>query len=140
VTWTGRPAPVVTVAPLTPADDERFAAGQAVYKGLCIGCHMDHGRGQEKVAPSLVGSRYVIGPDAGAAVRILLAGKEGSVGLMPPLGPVLNDEQIASVLTYVRREWGRMASPVDPAHVREIRELTKARNTPWTDAELTTGR
>jgi mono/diheme cytochrome c family protein len=25
---------------------------------------------------------------------------------MPPVGGTLDDEQIASVLTYVRREWG----------------------------------
>ena len=28
---------------------------------------------------------------------------------MPPVGSALNDEQIAAVLTYVRREWGQTA-------------------------------
>ena len=32
---------------------------------------------------------------------------------MPPLGSALTDEQIAAVLTYIRREWGQTASPVD---------------------------
>jgi hypothetical protein len=59
---------------------------------------------------------------------------------MPPLGSQLNDEQIASVLTYIRREWGHTASAVDPADVQEIRGLTKLRNKPWTDAELPAGR
>ena len=40
-------------------------------------------------------------------------GKEGATGLMPPVGGALDDEQIASVLTYVRREWGHTADPVD---------------------------
>jgi mono/diheme cytochrome c family protein len=138
--WAGKPASVETAEPLTPEEMKRFEAGATVYKSLCIGCHMENGRGQEKVAPSLIDSRYVVGPDAGAAVRILLAGKEGTTGLMPPLGSQLNDEQIASVLTYIRREWGHTASAVDPADVQEIRGLTKLRNKPWTDAELPAGR
>ena len=40
------------------------------------------------------------------SVRILLHGKEGSVGLMPPVGQIFTDEQIAAALMYVRREWG----------------------------------
>ena len=91
--------------------------------------------------PSLVESRYTTGPDASAAIRILLAGKEGPVGLMPPLGGALKDDQIAAVLTYVRREWGNTGSPVAEDDVTEIRGLTKTRNKPWTDPELAgTGR
>jgi hypothetical protein len=59
---------------------------------------------------------------------------------MPPLGGALSDEQIASVLTYIRREWGHTASPVDPEDVLEVRGLTKTRTKPWTDEELTQGR
>jgi hypothetical protein len=71
--------------------------------------------------------------------RIIIGGKEGQVGLMPPLA-MLNDEQIASVLTYVRREWGNTASAVTPESVQEIRGLTSTRKRPWTDAELVGGR
>ena len=39
-------------------------------------------------------------------MRILINGKEGPVGLMPPLGTTLSDDQIAGVLTFVRRSWG----------------------------------
>ena len=139
--WPGKPAPVVTPAvPLTAEQQQRFDAGSDIYKSICLGCHQADGKGKEKIAPSLVESRYVNGPDAGAATRILLAGKEGPVGLMPPLGFALNDEQIASVLTYVRREWGHTASAVAPDDVREIRGLTKMRTRPWTDPELQTGR
>jgi mono/diheme cytochrome c family protein len=70
-------------------------------------------------------------------VRILLHGKQGTVGLMPPLGSSLTDDQIANVLTYVRREWGHTASPVTPELVREQRTATAARNRPWTNEELT---
>ena len=135
--WPNKPAPIVEVTPLTVDEQKRFAAGNAIYTNLCVGCHQPDGRGKEKMAPSLVESRYTNAMDGGASVRILLAGKEGPIGLMPPLGGALNDEQIASVLTYVRREWGNTGSPVAVDDVTEIRGLTKTRTKPWTDAELT---
>jgi mono/diheme cytochrome c family protein len=135
--WSGKPVPVaVEAVPLRPEQQQRFDAGADLYKGICIGCHQADGRGKDKIAPSLVDSQYVTGLDAGVSARILLAGKEGAIGLMPPLGGSLTDDQIASVLTYIRREWGHTASPVEPEDVREIRGLTKTRTRPWTDPEL----
>ena len=122
---------------MTADEQKRYAAGSDIYKNLCLGCHQVDGRGKEKMAPPLVESRYTSGQDAGASIRILLAGKEGPVGLMPPLGGALKDDQIAAVLTYVRREWGNTGSPVAVDDVTEIRGLTKTRTKPWTDAELT---
>jgi mono/diheme cytochrome c family protein len=136
-----RPAPAVSAGQLlTPAEEKLFATGQMVYKGLCIGCHMENGRGQEKVAPSLVGSRFVIDSDASHAIRIVLGGKQGPTGLMPPLAAALSDVQIAGVLTYVRRSWGHTASAVSPDDVLELRAVTESRTTPWTDAELPAAR
>jgi mono/diheme cytochrome c family protein/glucose/arabinose dehydrogenase len=137
--WPNKPTPVVEAVPLTAEQQKRYDAGAEIYKNICVGCHQPDGRGKEKMAPTLVESRWVIGPDSGAATRILLAGKEGPVGLMPPLGAALNDEQIASVLTYIRREWGHTASAVDPEDVAETRGLTKNRTRPWTDADLPQG-
>jgi mono/diheme cytochrome c family protein len=133
--WPGKPAPVIEVPPLSDVEEKRFAAGAELYNSVCVGCHQPDGQGKEKMAPTLVESRYATG-DAGAATRVLLAGKEGPVGLMPPLGGTLNDDQIASVLTYIRRAWGNTGSPVVPDDVTEVRGLTKTRTRPWTDAEL----
>jgi mono/diheme cytochrome c family protein len=55
---------------------------------------------------------------------------------MPPVGSALGDEQIAAVLTYIRREWGQAGSPVDPALVSQVRALTVGRTRPWTHEEL----
>ncbi|MGB2714756.1 MAG: cytochrome c, partial [Vicinamibacterales bacterium] len=70
--------------------------------------------------------------------RILLNGKEGSVGLMPPVGSVLSDDQIAGVLTYIRREWGQTGTPVNAAEVAKARAETASRTRPWTHDELMT--
>lgn len=139
--WPGRPAPVITAAPLTPEQQKRFDAGAEIYKNICMGCHQDDGRGKEKLGANLVDSAFVNAPDPTATIRILIGGKEGAIGLMPPLGPALSDEQIASALTYIRRAWGHTAAPVDPLNVMEVRGLTKGRTKPWTNEELqATGR
>jgi mono/diheme cytochrome c family protein len=138
LTWPGKPAAADApppVAPLTPAEQQLFTAGQTVYGGLCVACHQEDGKGREKLAPTLVGSSFVLAP-ATVPARILLNGKEGTVGLMPPLGATLSDEQIAGVLTYVRRQWGNTGSAVTPAAVAAARAETAGRTRPWTAEEL----
>ncbi len=135
VEWPGKPGASAPIAPLSAEEQQRFEAGRDVYRNICQACHQPDGRGQERVAPSLVGSTLALAsPDIPA--RILLNGKEGPIGLMPPVGSVLSDDQIAGVLTYVRREWGQPGSAVDPATVKSVREQTAGRTRPWTNDEL----
>jgi mono/diheme cytochrome c family protein/glucose/arabinose dehydrogenase len=134
--WPGKPGAAAPVPPLTAEEQLRFDAGREVYKNICQACHQPDGRGQDKIAPSLIGSAFALGaPEVPA--RILLNGKEGPIGLMPPVGSVLGDDQIAAVLTYVRREWGQTGSAVEPAVVKTVRALTAGRTRPWTNDELT---
>ena len=135
VEWPGKPGAAAPVLPLTADEQQRFNAGQEVYRNICQTCHQPDGRGQDKVAPTLIGSALALAPPEVTA-RILLNGKEGPVGLMPPVGGVLTDEQIAGVLTYVRREWGQSGTPVDPATVKTVRALTADRTRPWKHEEL----
>jgi hypothetical protein len=55
---------------------------------------------------------------------------------MPSLRTVLDDEAIASVLTYVRRSWGHTASAVSPATVANARAATASRTEPFHEADL----
>jgi mono/diheme cytochrome c family protein len=136
VTWPGKPGEAAPVAPLTAEEQRRFDAGRDVYRNLCQACHQPDGRGQDRLAPSLIESPLALAtPEIPA--RILLHGKEGRIGLMPPIGAAITDEQIASVLTYIRREWGQEGTPVDPATVKTVRTQTSSRTRPWTDEELT---
>ncbi|MEO8482729.1 MAG: c-type cytochrome [Acidobacteriota bacterium] len=135
VEWPGKPGASAPVAPLTVDEQKRFDAGHEIYTSICQACHQPDGRGAPGVAASLVGSQLALAP-AEVTARILLQGKEGTVSLMPALGATLTDEQIASVLTYVRREWGQGGSPVDPAAVRTARDASTARTRPWTNDEL----
>jgi mono/diheme cytochrome c family protein/glucose/arabinose dehydrogenase len=135
IEWPGKPGVAAAVAALTADEQQRFDAGRDVYRNTCQQCHQPDGRGQERLAPSLVGSPLALAaPDIPA--RILLNGKEGPVGLMPPVGSVLNDDQIAGVLTYIRREWGQTAPPIAAADVAAVRAQTASRTRPWTHDEL----
>ena len=40
---------------------------------------------------------------------------------MTPFGGMLNDEEVAAVLTYVRNSFGNNAPAVSPAKVKEVR-------------------
>jgi hypothetical protein len=51
----------------------------------------------------------------------------------------LTDEQIADVLTYVRREFGNGAPAVPSAAVKRVRESNATRIDPWKADELGMG-
>jgi len=134
ITWPGKPG-ATTAAPLTADEQQRFDKGREIYRNICQGCHQPDGRGQDRIAPALVGSVLALAR-ADIPARILLSGKEGPTGLMPPIGSTIDDEQIAAVLTYVRREWGQAGDPVSAATVAETRRATADRSRPWKHDEL----
>jgi putative membrane-bound dehydrogenase-like protein len=132
-------APVVRTPPNSVApgseEHERFTTGRELYASLCATCHeADRGGGVRLPSP-LIGSPVATGP-ASAAIRVVLHGKAGTTGVMPAFGDEMPDEDIASVLTYVRRAWGHTASTVTRAMVEEVRARTSDRTQPWTDEEL----
>lgn len=128
--------------PLTPEQQARFEAGKELYLVTCASCHQPHGNGQDGLAPPLAGSDWTVGSEE-RLVRIVLNGLRGPVRVkdkvfeldMPALA-VLADDEIAALLTYVRREWGHRAAPVEPETVRRIREATADRQEAWTAEEL----
>jgi mono/diheme cytochrome c family protein len=127
---------------LTAEELARFNAGKTVYATICASCHLPDGRGQDGLAPPLLDSDWILGSPQ-ASVRIIMYGLSGAIsvsgrnfiGEMPGLG-ALTDDQIASVLTYLRREWGHTAAPVDPEVVKSIRTATAGRVNPWGWREL----
>ena len=134
IEWPGKPG-VAAVTPLTAEEQQRFEAGREVYRNICQACHQPDGRGQERLAPTLIESELALAA-SDIPARILLNGKEGSIGLMPPVGSVLSDDQIAGVLTYIRREWGHTGTPVAAAEVAKVRAQTASRTRPWKHDEL----
>ncbi len=121
------------VASLTEEQRKWFERGRKEFV-ICASCHQPNGEGQEGLAPPLVGSRWALG-GADALVRIVVNGKTSGESTMPPLS-ALDDDTIASILTYIRRSWGHASHPISPDQVRYIRGQIAGRHEPWTDAEL----
>ena len=144
--WPGKATTAVKVTlaePLTETQQERFETGKTLYTFTCGACHQPHGMGQEGLAPPLKDSDWATGSE-GRMIRIALHGLQGPIEvhgknwelLMPGLATALDDDQIASILTYVRREWGHTASPVDPQEVKSVRDQYPGREDMWTVADL----
>jgi mono/diheme cytochrome c family protein len=55
---------------------------------------------------------------------------------MTPFGGMLNDDEVASVLTYVRNNFGNKAAAVQPADVKRVRESTKGRQGFYQTSEI----
>lgn len=134
IRWQGQQIdPERAAASLTAVQREWFERGRKEFV-VCAACHQPNGEGQEGLAPPLVGSRWAVG-GADALVRIVVNGKTRGSSTMPPLN-ALDDETIASILTYIRRSWGHASYPISPDQVRYIRGQIAERQEPWTDAEL----
>lgn len=137
--------PITAVVPkgpkLSAAEMKRFEAGKVNYETVCLPCHQPHGLGQEGLAPPLVGSEWLESEQKLA--RILLHGLRGPITVkgqpfeldMPGLG-VLEDEQLATILTYIRNEWGHSYPPVSAETVKKVRDATADRSDAWTQEEL----
>jgi mono/diheme cytochrome c family protein len=142
--WPGKPGmeaePVVE--PLTATQQARFENGRQLYTATCGGCHQPHGLGLDGVAPPLADSEWVVG-SVDRLARIAINGVRGPIqvgdkryGLdMPSMG-VMNDEQLAAIFTYIRREWGHTAAPVEPESVKQVRAAVAGRQDAWTQVEL----
>jgi mono/diheme cytochrome c family protein len=114
-------------------DEARRRAGEIVYTTRCGDCHQSTGLGMprtanadpSKTAPPLAGNPALQAASPATLVNVLLYGAHEAV-LGPESWPKmsgfelsvgLDDEQIASLCTYVRSSWGNRAGPVDAADV-----------------------
>jgi glucose/arabinose dehydrogenase/cytochrome c5 len=121
-----QPAPKVEVDDV-PAE---LLAGKTVYDTYCVQCHMPNGMGAPGMNPPLVGIDMVTG-DKAALAKIILEGYsepteingEKYSNVMPAMAH-LSDQQIADVLTFVRKSWGNEADAVAVEDVAQVRGST----------------
>ncbi len=121
--------------------------GQRIFTWNCALCHQLNGQGVSGQYPPLAGSEWVLAKDwhgDNHIVKIVLHGFTGPMTVngqhfnntMAPWGKLLTDAEIASVLTYIRSEWGNDAPPITAEFVEKIRKQTADRKNPWTQKEL----
>jgi cytochrome c oxidase subunit 2 len=97
---------------------ELMAKGEQVYATNCAACHQANGQGVPPAFPALAGSAIATG-DAGIHIEQVLNGKSGTA--MAAYRDILNDVDMAAVITYERNSWGNSADIVQPAAIKAAR-------------------
>lgn len=112
---------------------ELFTMGKKIYskEGYCGTCHQADGKGLTASGfPPLAGTKWVTGNED-RAIKIVLKGLMGQIDVngktypgqvpMTPFEGLLNDKEVAAVLTYVRNSFGNKASAISPEKVKIVR-------------------
>jgi mono/diheme cytochrome c family protein len=100
-----------------------------LYADHCASCHGERGEGISGAYPALAGNRAVTMAVPANLVRIVLeggfapatAGNPQPYG-MPPFAQTFSNDEVAAVLTHLRRSWGNSAEAVTPLDVLRYRE------------------
>lgn len=104
----------------------------------CATCHQPNGQGLPNIYPNLAKSEWL--KDDERLIKIALKGLWGPIEVngqkfdptkgVPPMmgfGGLLNDIELAAVLTYVRQSFGNDLAPIAAEKVNKVREATKDR-------------
>ncbi len=125
---------------LTGEDNRVYRIGQEVYlrDAHCVTCHQANGEGLGNIYPSLAKSEWL--DDDERLIKIGLKGLWGPLEVngvhfdpskgVPPMmgfGGLLNDIELAAVLTYVRQSFGNDGDFISAEAVRRVRAATKDR-------------
>ncbi|MFT5128615.1 MAG: glucose/arabinose dehydrogenase/mono/diheme cytochrome c family protein, partial [Rhodothermales bacterium] len=133
---------------LKGAAKKSFEHGAEIFmkEGYCGTCHQLDGKGLPAAGfPPLDSSKWVT-QDVDRLIKLTLNGLHGPIevkgkpypGLVPmtPFAGLLNDREIADVLTFVRNTFGNKGSVVAPADVARVRAATKSKVGFYNPAEL----
>ncbi|PZX55364.1 cytochrome c [Algoriphagus ratkowskyi] len=128
-----------------PQELALFTKGKSIYDSYCSTCHGPNGLGTpigggELLAPAFSGSPRVMGhPEY--AVKTLLHGLTGAIegkeyeGIMIAMDSN-DDEYIASVVSYIRNDFGNSGSFVSPKFVAQLRKETASKEGTYDFDEL----
>lgn len=130
------------IAPMTELkgnDQELFIKGKAIYArdGYCNTCHQSDGKGLENSGfPPLNGTNWVNGSED-RLIKLVLNGLYGPIEVngkkypgqvpMTPFAGMLNDEEVAAVLTYVRNSFGNKSTAISAEKVKALRNASKGK-------------
>lgn len=127
---------------------EQFKRGAVIYdrEGFCVTCHQADGKGLNASGfPPLNESRWVTGSEE-RLIKLTLNGLLGPIEVkgvkypgqvpMTPFGGMLDDQEVADVLTYVRNSFGNKAPAISATKVKEIRDAIDSKTGFYAPAEL----
>ncbi|CAG5004108.1 hypothetical protein DYBT9275_03300 [Dyadobacter sp. CECT 9275] len=118
---------------------ELYNTGKEIYakEGYCATCHQPDGKGLTASGfPPLTGTKWVTGNED-RLIKIALKGLLGPIEVvgkkypgqvpMTPFAGLLNDTEVAAVLTYVRNSFGNQAPAILPEKVKKVRAASAAK-------------
>lgn len=102
--------------------------GEKLYQSNCRVCHQKNGKGDGIRFPSIAESDWVNG-NKDTLISVLLRGLEGPIqingkpfnGMMPKFSQ-LNDRDIASILSYIRKSFDNKSDSVTKTEVAIVRQ------------------
>jgi mono/diheme cytochrome c family protein len=122
-------------APPPAPPSSAMKIGQQIYADECAGCHKADGKGSPGLFPALAGVPLVQQSDPASLLHVVLRGTMGlatrqapTAAAMPAFAWVLNNDQVAAVLTYIRNSWGNRAPAVAAGDASKARSALTERN------------
>ena len=105
-------------------------AGAQIYLDRCAACHKSNGKGNGKAFPALAGNAVLQTGNPTSAIHIVLSGSAmpatrmaPSALTMAPYAGVLNDQQIADVVSFIQTSWGNSGGKATAAQVAKLRKI-----------------
>jgi mono/diheme cytochrome c family protein len=112
----------VARAPARPSVST-MTAGETIFVERCASCHQESAAVPSPDFPRLTGNTLVLARDPTTVVRVIHQGSQSAavrgvrVGFSMPAFPVLTNDELAEVATYIRNAWGNRAGPVSAQRV-----------------------
>ena len=107
-----------------------MSGGEEIYLTYCGACHLHDGKGDGLRFPPLDSSEYVMG-DKNKLIEILLNGLQQPITVrgkewnnLMPSHSFLTDDQLSSVLTYVRKNFGHSQDGITVEEIAAHRSKT----------------
>ena len=105
-------------------------SGRKLYATWCAMCHGDEGKGFPPAYPPLANNPSIEMTSPVNPIRMVLNGgyapatrRNARPYGMPPFAHLLNDEEVAAVVTYIRVAWGNGGTPVTAAQANALRAV-----------------
>lgn len=124
-----------------------FNQGRQIYakEGYCGTCHQPDGKGLEASGFPPLSGPWVTGSDE-RLIKIALNGLLGPIEVngkkypgqvpMTPFAGLLNDTEVAAVLTYVRNSFGNKGAAISPEKVKQMRAATESKKDFYSPEQL----
>ncbi|NHO31555.1 c-type cytochrome [Acetobacter sp. LMG 1636] len=121
-------------------------AGADIYVQQCAICHRNDGGGVARMFPPVAGNPVVVSNDPTSVAHIIVAGGvlpltnwAPSTVAMPAYQHILNDQQIADVVNFIRSSWGNKASSnISAGDIEKLRTSGTSINAQAWDASSST--